>query len=76
MDMMDTLTLEDNETYIVADEIVINNIKYVYLVNEENINKFCIRKVNKINGSEYLVNLDSDDEFNKAMEAYKEKNGN
>lgn len=74
MELVDTLTLEDNETYIVTDEILIDNIKYVYLVKENNMNKFCIRKVNIINGSEYLVNLDNDEEFTKAMNEYRKKN--
>lgn len=76
MDIVDVITLEDGQSYMVADEILIDNVKYVYLANEDDISKFCIRKVNVINDDEYLVGLSSKEEFQKALQEFINKQKN
>ena len=70
---VEVITLEDNKEYIVTDEIIINNVKYVYLTNENDIANFCIRKVNNINNTEFLVGLDSKEEVIIALKEFKNK---
>ena len=52
---LETITLDDGLDYIVTDEFEIDGVKYIYLSNENDIASFCIRKMNTINGNEYLV---------------------
>lgn len=63
--MMDveSITLEDNKNYMVLME----KDNYVYLVEENNPENFCIRKSVVIDGEEFLTSLDSDEEFDKAF---------
>lgn len=70
---VEIITLEDGNNYMVTEELEINNIKYVYLTNEKNISDFCIRKINYINNDEYLVALDSRDEFMMALNEFVNK---
>lgn len=70
---VEVITLEDNKEYIVTDEIIINNVKYVYLTNENDIANFCIRKVNNINNTEFLVGLDTKEEVIMALKEFKNK---
>ena len=46
----------DGIDFIIVDEIIINNIKYVFLVSEKESSDLRIKKVNIINSEEYLVN--------------------
>lgn len=73
MENVDVIKLEDNKEYIINDEIVIDNITYVYLVNELDISKLVIRKLNITNNQEYLIGLDNIAELNKVLNAYTEK---
>lgn len=70
---VEIITLEDGNNYMVTEELEINNIKYVYLTNEKNISDFCIRKINYINNDEYLVALDSREEFMMALNEFVNK---
>ncbi|MEG0977293.1 MAG: hypothetical protein RSE41_10310 [Clostridia bacterium] len=70
------ITLEDGIDYIILDEIIVNNIKYVYLVNENDDLDFVIRKVKIENNEEYLVGLDTDEEFDNVLKEYIEKHKN
>lgn len=63
----------NGKTYIVADEIIIDGIKYVYLNNENDLLDFMIWKVQIENEEEYIVKLDSEAEFNKALQVFSEK---
>ena len=67
---IEVVTLDNGKDYMVTSEIVINNIKYVYLTNEEDIADFCIRKINNINNNEYLVGLDSREEVLMALKEF------
>lgn len=64
----------DGIDFIIVDEIIINNIKYVFLVSEKESSDLRIKKVNIINGEEYLVNLNDKEEFKKALEEFNKKN--
>lgn len=64
----------DGIDFIIVDEIIINNIKYVFLVSEKESSDLRIKKVNIINGEEYLVNLNDEEEFKKALEEFNKKN--
>ncbi len=68
-----TITI-DNIEYIIIDDITADNTRYIYLIEDNNPSKFMIRKVKVIEGNEYLVNLDNDEEFNKASQLFQEKN--
>lgn len=70
MEELDVVTLEDNQDYIVTDEIIINGIKYVFLTNEKDVSSFCIRKVNIINNEEYLIGLDNKTELENALSEF------
>ncbi len=74
MEYVDAVTLEDGLKYIVTDEIEINNNKYVYLTEENNIEKIGIRKVRVQDGKEVLVGLDNENEFRMALTAFGKKN--
>ena len=63
------IDLEDG-SYIVADEITIDNTKYVYLNNEKDLMDFCIRKVTIDDNQEYLIGLDNKSEFDKALQVF------
>lgn len=71
---VDTIVLEDNNSYMITNELVINNTKYLLLTNENDITKYCIRKIKNINNEEYLVGLDSEEELNQVLSVFmKEK---
>jgi len=53
----------EGKNYIIIDEIIINNIKYVHLALASNPEDFSIRKVIKEGQDDVLVPLDSDEEF-------------
>lgn len=76
MEEVEVITLEDGKDYMVTDEFEINKVRYVYLTNEEDIADICIRKINIINNEEYLVGLDSEEEFKKALQEFLNRNKN
>lgn len=63
----------DDGTYVVDDEITIKNTKYVYLTNEADVMDFYIQKVILKDNEEYLEGIDSDEEFDMAMQAFLNK---
>lgn len=67
---VDTIVLEDNNSYMITNELVINNTKYLLLTNENDITKYCIRKIKNINNEEYLVGLDSEEELNQVLSVF------
>lgn len=72
MEEVKVIDLEDG-TYIISDEISVNGIKYVFLTNEKDMLDFCIRKVVINNNEEYIDYLDTDEEFDAAMQAFLDK---
>lgn len=71
---MKCIKLEDGLEYMVLDEIDCEINTYVYLSNVEDPEDFCIRKVENDKNEELLVGLDSNEEFDKALLLYSEKN--
>jgi len=69
---METVEL-DGKNYVISLELVVNGSKYLHLANIENPEDFCIRKVEMENGEEYLVGLESREEFNTVLEAFADK---
>ncbi|MBO4245168.1 MAG: hypothetical protein J5892_00300 [Bacilli bacterium] len=54
--------------YLISHRI----LDYVYLIDVDNPNNFLIRKVKKLGTSEYLEVIE-DDEYNEALNLFKEK---
>lgn len=63
----------DNKKYMVLNEINSDNETYIYLSNIKNPKDFVVRKLDK-NDKEVLINLDNEEEFNKAMDLFKKVN--
>jgi len=73
--MIDNSLIEiDGNKYLVVDTIIDEGIKYVYFVNENDVSDLLIQKEIIEDDKTYLVNLDSEDEFNKVMLLFEEKN--
>lgn len=70
MEKVKTVVLEDKKSYVILDEIAQNDVTYVYLILEEDIANFCIRKISKENDKTLLVSLNGKEEFDKALTAY------
>ena len=64
------VTLENGMSYMIMQEQTYNGVKYLYLVNETDDKDFCIRKVVTRNDEEYIVTLESEDEFNLALKIF------
>lgn len=73
--MIDNSVIEiDNKKYLVVDVIIDEDNKYVYFVNENDMSDLLIQKEIKEDDKTYLVNLENEDEFNKVMHLFEEKN--
>lgn len=73
MNELDAITLEGKD-FIIIDEIVIDNVKYVHLASAKDPKDFCIRKIIIREEEEILTGLDSDSEFDMALDAFVKKN--
>ncbi len=71
---VETVFLEDNKEYAIIDTISIDGIKYIYLSEVENDQEFCIRKLSLDELD--ILGLDSEEEYNKALKAYAQKEKN
>ena len=70
---VEVVTLEDGKDYMVTAELEINNIKYLFLTNEDDVADFCLRKINTINNNEYLVGLNDKEEVIKVLQEFANK---
>ncbi|NLM63485.1 MAG: hypothetical protein GX190_04145 [Mollicutes bacterium] len=70
----DVVVLEDGLEYAVIDEITKNGNTYVYLVNVQDEEDFCIRKVVENDTEKFLVGLSSNEEFDEALLYFVNKN--
>ena len=70
---IEVVTLEDGKDYMVTAELEINNIKYLFLTNEDDVADFCLRKINTINNNEYLVGLNDKEEVIKVLQEFTNK---
>ena len=75
MEEVNTIII-DNEEYVIADEIIIDGQKYVYLSKEDAPLDYIIWKVITDNGEDFLIKLKSDEEFDKALQAFFNKHKN
>lgn len=71
---VECVTLEDGLKYLVVSTITDGDNCYMYLSEEKNANNFCIRKVIEKDGSQVIVPLDGEEEFDRALNLFKEKN--
>ena len=69
---VEVITLEDGLEYNIVDEIVIEDIKYIYLV-EANTNKVELRK---LDDDENLLQVDDIKEQEKALVVFAKKHKN
>ena len=69
---MDFITLEDGLEYAIVDEIIIDSIKYLYLV-DENRGKVELRK---LDNEEDLIKVENKEEYNKALAAFAKNHKN
>lgn len=70
---VNVITLEDNQNYIIIDTLIDKNNKYLFLAQEQDENAICIRKVIKEDNKEFLVKLDSEEEFEEALTLFNDK---
>ena len=68
------VVLEDNIEYLVVDKIKEKDFYYVYLINKRDDADLVIRKEVKENDGNYLVGLDDEEELEKALDLFLEKN--
>lgn len=73
MNELDALKLEGKD-YVIVDEETVNGTLYVHLASADDPEDFCIRKVVKKNNEDILTGLDSDYEFDLALNAFIKKN--
>ena len=67
---LEYVELEDKENYVIL-KILEGTNKYVYLANIKDASDLVIRKLIVIDEQEILSGLDTDQEFNEAMELFK-----
>ena len=70
---IEVVTLEDGKDHMVTAELEINNIKYLFLTNEDDVADFCLRKINTINNNEYLVGSNDKEEVIKVLQEFTNK---
>ncbi len=71
--MIELITLEDGEKYVIVDTMAINNTPYVYLSRVNHTGDICVRKAVLMEKQEYLVGLDSKYEVALALKMFQEK---
>ena len=67
---LNSVTLENGHNYIIIEEKKYQDKSYVYLVNENDSNDFCIRKIITDGGIKKIVTLDNDEEFYSAIKLF------
>lgn len=77
---MNVVTLEDNKEYMIIGAEEVDNNKYLILTNEEEPEKLVVRRIITENNEDFLVKLDTKDEYDKVIynyyEEYKRRNEN
>ena len=74
MTEMNMVILENGVEYTEVDDIMYNNIKYILLSNINNVKDSCIRKISVIDKEEYVCRLKDENEFEKILNLFLEKN--
>jgi len=68
-----TLILENNKEYAEIDTLTNNNNTYIFLSEINNPENICIRKIKIKDNEEYIVGLDTEEEFNTILKLFTEK---
>lgn len=68
------VVLEDNVEYLVIDKIKEKDFYYVYLINQKDDADLVVRKEVLENNDKFLVGLDDEEELEKALDLFLEKN--
>ena len=71
---VNTIVLENGVEYTEVDEVVYDDTEYVLLTNINNVKDSCIRKRSTLDNEKYLCRLDNDNEFDKVLNLFMEKN--
>lgn len=69
------LTINDKE-YAIIDEMLYNNINYIYAVNLNNEEDILVRKRVYENGKDVLYGLDSNEEFDSVLKGFVKRQNN
>ena len=67
---VNVMTLENGKDYIITDTVASNSNKYLFLMGKLDKNDILIRKIIT---KEYVVKLDSEDEFAEVMTLFADK---
>lgn len=70
---INVVKLENEEEYLIIDTIILQDKKYLILVNEKNYYDICIRKVIEKDDKEVLVKLESEEEFENVVTRFNNK---
>ena len=70
---VNVVTLENDQEYLIVDAIEVDNNNYLVLAKEDSIGDFCIRKVISKDGKEYMVKLDTKEEFDRVLNEFVKK---
>jgi len=70
---VNVITLENGKDYLIVEALEVNNNRYLFLVNEDDEQDSCIRKVITENNEEYLIKLDDKEEYENVMTTFNEK---
>lgn len=70
------VTLENNQEYLLLEELTKDNTKYVYAVrtleDETPTDEFVIYEVMEVDGDEYLKNIDNKELYDELIEEFKD----
>ena len=67
------IKLGDNIEYTEIDRVNYNHNTYVILLDLDNPNYFCGKKLNKENNYEYIIELNNKGEFNNVLKIFIDK---
>jgi len=68
------VVLEDNIEYLVVDKIKEKDFYYIYLINHRDDADLVVRKEIVENDERFLVGLDDEDELERALTLFLDKN--
>lgn len=71
--LCNVITLGDNIEYTEIDRINYNKNTYSILSDLDNPDNFCIKKLVIENNYEYVVNIDTKDEFDNVLKVFTDK---
>ncbi len=63
----------DGKDYIIVDALEVNNNRYLLMGNENDYEDLMVRKVIVESGEEYITKLESEEELQSILEAFRDK---